>query len=513
MEQNAEQQSSGTERHRMSTEGHESQLIDAVRGTLDRLNVLWDRVSMEDSKREARTQRVFDHMHGLLDDIVTAEEGMVQGVGANIEAHRHAVDRYRRELSMTSFDETLYQPGSIALLKELKKEHERLVAKRNEALKYQGDVHDRLITLHSRLGSYAPRFEDVDEVILPAAKRGELERACEQAEHLLNDRLEVVQMVHTNIKRRIERLGVSDLTEEEFGLQALDFTADGVVVSVNTLQRLEALQDKLELAWSDWQADAQFQFVELRCRLEHLYDACFVPDDERLLLDDFDTETHGTERLHMLKETADTLEQRHERAGEVFSKFKEWHTLWQEKTVAEEGSIDYKGRDYMRRIKRTTELETLIPRALQDLCGAVMDYFRDHPDKGEADLLIGGQRADRHAQFLQEQYAKEKEEKRQAKKNLPTGRKFSHPTNGDRHLHQIRRTPMKPPRKPTSGNFNINAVETVLSHNKANASFSRSSIDFTLLTATSTPIQHRKFGARLSTKSATPSTSQRGSEK
>ena len=55
----------------MWTEGHESQLIDAVRGKLDHLNVLWDQISMEGPMREARTELVFTHLQDVLDDIVS----------------------------------------------------------------------------------------------------------------------------------------------------------------------------------------------------------------------------------------------------------------------------------------------------------------------------------------------------------------------------------------------------------------------------------------------------------
>ncbi|KAH7723701.1 CRE-SPD-1 protein [Aphelenchoides avenae] len=516
MVQDAEQLSGGTEQHRMSAEGNESQLMDAVRDTLDWLNVLWDRVSMEDAMRESRTRLVYAHIYDLLDEITISEESTVQRARADIEAHRHAVDDYRRELSMAAFDETIYEPGSITLLNELIKERTRLVAKRNEVLVHQGDVHDKLITLHVRLGSFAPSFEDVHEVILPAAALKELERACEQAEYLLNDRLEAVQKLQDNIKLWIERLSFDGLTEEEFGLLALNFSADGVVVSDSTLQRLTALQDRvsfwgnerdmkavLEPAWSEWQADVQFKFDELRCRLKYLYEACFVPDDERLLLDDFDAETHEPERLHAAKQAVDSLQQRYDRASEVFSRFAEWHTLWQEKTAAEAGPIDYKGRDLLTRIKRTTDLERLVSRALQELCAAVSDYLRKHPDKGDADLLIGGMRADRRAQLLQEQH---KEEKRLAKKKQPVDRKSSNPTGGDRHLHETRRRPLKALRKPTFGNFDVSAIEPVLNHNEAEASSPSSSIGRLWPTATSTPIKHRKSAARLSTKSEAPST-------
>lgn len=90
-----------------------------------------------------------------------------------------------------------------------------------------------------------------------------------------------------------------------------------------------------------------------------------MPNDERLLLDNFDagkiptflrrlylvSETHGTERLRSVKQAADTLEQRYERASEVFNKFAEWHILWREKTIAEDRPTDFNGRDLMMRIK------------------------------------------------------------------------------------------------------------------------------------------------------------------
>jgi hypothetical protein len=65
-----------------------------------------------------------------------------------------------------------------------------------------------------------------------------------------------------------------------------------------------------------------------------------------------------------------------------------------------------------------TDLDALVRRALRELCAAVQDHLREHPDVGEADLLIGGERVDRRAELLREQYEAEKAEKRLAKVRL-----------------------------------------------------------------------------------------------
>ncbi|KAH7727506.1 Protein DMSR-6 [Aphelenchoides avenae] len=496
---------------RTSMDDYESQLVDGVRGTVDRLNVLWTQISMEPRMRQARTQLVFDHIHDLLEEIVTQEEAMVRSVSDDTEARRLAVDGYRRELSMTTFDDSIYQPGSIALLKALDKEHDRLVAKHAEVLSHQIEVHTKLKDLHLRLGSDAPFFEGVEEVILPATTRNELSRVCEQAEQWLNDRLEAVHKLQTNVKRLLVRLGSEGVTEEELGLCEQDFSAVGVIISDNAVRRLGQLQDKFESAWTKWQDDAKSQFDALRQRLQEAYEKCLVPGNERLPLDNFNAED-GAEFLRKMGRTLDALEQRHERAGKVFDKFVEWHTLWQEK----EAPIDYNSRDLSKRINRMADLDTFVPRAMRELCVAVQEHIRQHPDVGEADLFVGRQRIDLHAQDILEQYNADKEEKRLAKarvefnKKQPVGRKFGKPTDADRNLHQIRRTPMKKPRKPTAFGFDVSAIETAHFRNSTIAaprpSSPRSSIGLPPLSATTTPRKLRKFAVRPSTRPAPPTT-------
>lgn len=83
---------------------YESQLVDGVRGTVDRLNVLWTQISMEPRMRQARTQLVFDHIHDLLEEIVSIS---LQSLYANCAVlgnsrRGHGAQRFGRHRSAST---------------------------------------------------------------------------------------------------------------------------------------------------------------------------------------------------------------------------------------------------------------------------------------------------------------------------------------------------------------------------------------------------------------------------
>jgi hypothetical protein len=463
---------------------------------------------MEQHAREKRVEQAYAHFYGLLDDIVSSEEAMVQGVISDLEKRRTDVNQYRSELLLSEFDETLYPPRSIPLLKAFEKELHRLEAKRSEILAQQSELYHRLNQLYRRLANDVPSFEGIQNKVLPANVMEDIKTMCSEAETELAKRLDEVLKLQAQAKLMTSRLTEQDVSEDEKELIYRDFLDTETVIPADLPDKFRRINDALHTQYEEWLQQASFEYDELIFKLEDLYEKLSVEESERVPMDKFNPEEHGVEYLTMLRHKFEHFYERYQRGKIVFDKFAEWQRLFKEKVGYEDAATgtdfyNNRGGALNQRLKRINFLEKHVPQVQQELAKLV-EEFTENMD----DIMVDGVTPDKKAEQMVIQHELEKEQRRMAK-HLEKQRQLEEETKY--RGSPLKRTPMKTVkatptplkgkhRKRSISCTNLSVITPVRSNADGNPMTSSpkncSSESFlqTYHTPTSTPIKKRKMG-------------------
>lgn len=114
---------------------------------------------------------------------------MVRGVETDIQVVMEVVNGIRKELAEPAFPLSAHKPGSVALLKALRKDLARLKDAKDLLMEKQLREHDALARLCTRLNEEPPLFEGVEEVVLPKAQVDEIARLRAEKQALCEERL------------------------------------------------------------------------------------------------------------------------------------------------------------------------------------------------------------------------------------------------------------------------------------------------------------------------------------
>lgn len=90
---------------------------------------------------------------------------MVDGVKSDIKSSLEMDNAIRKELGEPPFKEDAFKKNSVNLLKNLRKDLDRLKTQKSEMMKAQLNYYDELSSICERLDEEVPNFEGVEDKV------------------------------------------------------------------------------------------------------------------------------------------------------------------------------------------------------------------------------------------------------------------------------------------------------------------------------------------------------------
>ncbi|KAI3420228.1 hypothetical protein GPALN_003545 [Globodera pallida] len=414
------------QRQRIGVEDSAENLARTIRSEFRGLNELWNRVHMDMPTREHRAQQASEYVHNLLRDIRSSEEEMIRSVVADLEARREAVSNLRKFLALPSFEESLYPPDSIALLKALDTEMNRLVVKREEFVGRQMTLYEKYCALCVQTGTMAHSVEGVHDRVLTEAELGKLNDEIKTVRSLFNKRLEKALQLQAESKRIYESIQLpanNSIGEDDLHCLRIDLHNHSVVLSSDVLKKMGAINQRLKDHYDAWIEQVAFRYDELIVKLDDLATKCYRPPLSTEYPSKPNLKLLNESQLQSLEEEVRARQEVYERAKLVFDKLNEWMASWKQKLDTERRvcrASFYKNRagSLNTKLKQRKMVEQKVPKLLDELhelCDEYVKQFRVD------DIVIDGKRADLYAKSVMQGYQQDREvQKAQKQFSTPT---------------------------------------------------------------------------------------------
>ncbi|KAI3420259.1 hypothetical protein GPALN_003575 [Globodera pallida] len=428
------------QRQRIGVEDSAENLARTIRSEFRSLNELWNRVHMDMPTREHRAQQASEYVHNLLRDIRSSEEEMIRNVVADLEARREAVSNLRKFLALPSFEESLYPPDSIALLKALDTEMNRLVVKREEFVGRQMTLYEKYCALCVQTGTMAHSVEGVHDRVLTEAELGKLNDEIKTVRSLFNKRLEKALQLQAESKRIYESIQLpanNSIGEDDLHCLRIDLHNHSVVLSSDVLKKMGAINQRLKDHYDAWIEQVAFRYDELIVKLDDLATKCYRPPLSTEYPSKPNLKLLNEGQLRSLEEEVRARQEVYERAKLVFDKLNEWMASWKQKLDTERRACRasfYKNRagTLNAKLEKKKRVDQKVPKLLgelRELCDEYVKQFRVD------DIVVDGKRADLYAKSLMQGYQQDNEVQNAQKAAGRTAVRALK-LHGDRQQHQ-----------------------------------------------------------------------------
>ncbi|KAL3110074.1 hypothetical protein niasHT_015677 [Heterodera trifolii] len=386
-------------------------VIISVRNEFGYLNQLWDTVHMDLPTRECRVEEACEFMTNLLQDIRKSEEKMVRDIVSDLEIRRKAVSILRNFLGLPSYDESLLPPKSIALLKVLDSEKNRLEAKREEIVGNQARLTGKYNALCDRVGKTARQIEGVHDRILSEDELDKLKGEVDALQTFVNKRLEKALQLQAESKRIFDtiRPSINSFNEDDLDhFLRVDLDSQSIVLSTDFLEKMEKFNQRLKVHHKLWLQQVTFRYEELLVKLEELSAKVFQPSEFPAKPN---LENLSEKELKKMEEEVRIRQQMYEQAKPVFDKLNEWMDSWKQKLDIERRvcrASFYKNRagSLDKRLKQKKIVEQKVPKLLNELCELCNDYVKNFQLN---DIIVEGLRADKYAESKMQSYHQDQE--------------------------------------------------------------------------------------------------------
>ncbi|KAL3101997.1 hypothetical protein niasHS_003406 [Heterodera schachtii] len=402
-------------------------VIISVQNEFGYLNQLWDTVHMDLPTRECRVEEACEFMINLLQVIRKSEEKVVRDIVSDLEIRQKAVTNLRNFLGLPSFDESLFPPKSIALLKVLDSEKNRLEAKREEIVGSQARLTEKYKALCDRVGTTARQIEGVHDRIMSKDVLDKLEGEVNALQTYVNERREKALQLQAESKRIFEtiRPSINSFSEDDLHFLRVDLDSQSIVLSSAFLKKMEKINERLKDHHHSWLQQVTFRYDELLVKLNELSAKCFQPSTE--LSAKPNLENLSEKELQKLEEEVRIRQQKYERAKPVFDKLNEWMDSWKQKLnierrVCRASFYTNRAGDLNKKLKQQKTVEQKLPKLLNELCELCNDYIKNFQLN---DIIIDGLRADKYAESEMRNYHQDKEVQKAQKLSNPLKRSTS----------------------------------------------------------------------------------------
>uniref|UniRef100_A0A914E4D6 Protein regulator of cytokinesis 1 n=1 Tax=Acrobeloides nanus TaxID=290746 RepID=A0A914E4D6_9BILA len=402
-------------KRRVSVDNTLANLLNKIHSTMARLNELWNEVSMEERARVSRIEHAYGHFYNLLDDIIRAEEDMVAGVYSDIEGSRLAVSDIRRELGLEAFNESLYAPHSVALLKAMDRDLVELKELKREKLAYQQELIREYENICTKLGIESDRFLADQDHLLSAEELHSLQlKKIDLGVELQQIELEVKNW-QEETRRIYEKIGADSLSPVQSNILYTDISES--VFSPEIRVSFQQLFEKAQADYEKWVAISDFEYAEMMILLKDLWNKCAIPEENRTFPERFNPETQSHTDIDALRKEIAYLQQRYEECRPIFDKLNHWLSLFKEKQELDErystdALFNNRGGSLNNILKRQNQLAKLLPKALSELQTSCHTYEKSHNGKC---VYVDGMPANQYAEWVMRSYEQQKEINRRIK--------------------------------------------------------------------------------------------------
>nr|CDJ85267.1 C. briggsae CBR-SPD-1 protein [Haemonchus contortus] len=393
-------------------------VVNNVRGAIDKLNGLWDEVHMSEAARTSRVNTAFEHICSLLNDMVQSEECMIKNVGIEISDGLRKINRMRSQLGMEQWENKRAPPGSIELRNSINAEIRKLLPLFETRQNEQAELIDRLHHLCFRLGIDDSEFSiptESDELI-SGEKLGALDARRLELEDVLHKRVKKVQKWQKELNKFVKKLGNDALSEDEDlrSLLSVDFANEETSVPESVVDTLEEYYGRWCQMYTEYVQEREFRWLELYSRVSELWEACHVADIERLIPACYNPDKHTDRDIEKISTEISRLESLYAARKDVFDVLTAWKEKWAEKLALEEKKKDpeyfqNRGREnnvYLdAKIERTLNDHT-IPKLMRKLISAYEEYRQSHPGD---DIRVDGLTPPDYVKFVLDEYNASKE--------------------------------------------------------------------------------------------------------
>ncbi|KAL7075055.1 hypothetical protein ACQ4LE_005572 [Meloidogyne hapla] len=452
-------------------------------GALDKLEQLWDKIHMDETMREDRRQQVTKYHKNLLQEILESEEKLVTNVGKDILERQKVISDLRALFNEPMFDQSVFQPGSVALLKALNDELSRLNKKRDQGLKLQKELFAAYELSCKRLGEQPEAIDGLNERFLSASELETLRIRVAELKRILNERLQKAFQYQSEAIKIYEIIHHSSkpvLTEADQQYMKINLHNHNTEISTALLDKLEFLCQKLKDQHDSWLEQVAFRYDELLIQFSDISEKCFLSPAAKHSLENIDPSKLNETELKRLEEQVIQRKQLYERAQPIFDLLREWMNSWKQKLEAERRvcrASFYKNRggSLSQKLKQRKMLDIKVPKLLHEL-HALCDKYEEL--YGIEDIIVDGLRADRYADRVVEEYERERELHR-VQKQLTTNKGPQTPGRTKyvfgTTTYSAQSTPTRP---PAARKLNLKMPTTVGTSRTRKRSLSESQISF-----------------------------------
>lgn len=421
-------------RRRISVDLSTAEAVTVIRGTMDRLNELWDEVYMDEAQRVRRVECFYRHIKSLMNDMIESESGMVVSVKASIKDWLPEINEMRAEVGLPAFETHPYRPESVGLYRALDKERTRLTALREDRLNGQRQMVEEMRNITMRLGQEAGEMPDQEKIWDDETLSRLQERVIESSREL-SERMGRASQWQTDLQRWYHQMGKVPINEATKTFMDTALDDQERIFDVSFMEGFKDAHRAARMEYNEWIEQAQFDYTEAMVKLEELWDLCHVAEGERRFAHAFNPSTNTAADLEKLLQEVDKLSRFYQERLDVYAKLKEWKDLWAEKVEYDSHANDknsYKNRGGQLQValQRQKYIAAHLPIVLKELKAEVEKYNAKR-EPHEA-IFIDGQTPCEHVEWIMEEYRAQKELDRMRKKQATCG-----------GLNQVKITPKK----------------------------------------------------------------------
>ncbi|KAI1731540.1 microtubule associated protein (MAP65/ASE1 family) domain-containing protein [Ditylenchus destructor] len=379
---------------------------------------LWDRVKLDKESQRALVNKILKRIDIVLDDIVSAEEKMVEKVPKDINSRRNDLLKIRSEFKQSPFDESRFPTESLILLKALEADLSHWRARKEAIMQRQQQLYNKLKELCYRADLVPTEMNGIYDTMIDSKELIHLETMVNDAKETLNLRLETLQELHQESMRIHKTLGEnSKLSTDEVQLLGLDIHSPSTVITADLVTQFMALNEKLKDLHDEWVESVAIRYDELMSKMDELSQKCNVSDLPNFP-NEFDPAKIDDSHMKQLKEEVIMLEDKYRRGRNVYDKLYEWTSLWKQKLNAEQKACrasfyNNRGGSIVNTLKRQKAIDVKLPKILEELKQVVTEHISSGADV--ADILVEDMRPDAYVQFVVDEYQKDKEMQRMQK--------------------------------------------------------------------------------------------------
>ncbi|KAM9352344.1 protein regulator of cytokinesis 1-like [Symphorus nematophorus] len=456
-----------------SSEVHAAESVAYLNRALVRLQVIWEEIGIPEEQRLQRTNDVHKHIKGLLDLMITEEEGLKKRVLNSIEAHQKELSELCSELSMPPFEEedgcTMLQMEKnsrtrLEVLREQKRQrmeelkgligtdrelcdimcttpfcidqHSVPSLQQLEAYRtYLGDLtkekerrHDEFVSLKKEIVVCMDDLEQHPETSF------EMDVMCEDEEAfcLSDDNISALKLLLSQLQERKAenelrcaafRTKIQELWERlQIPQEDREALSEHMVKSKKrNIEALRAEADRLEVL----KLQSIKSFIEsVRAEIALFWERCFYSQEQQQAFAPYHADDFTEALLSLHEAEVSSLKKYYEDHRQLFEGVTKWQENWTlylelDKKANDPSRFNNRGGNLLKEEKQRTDLQKSLPK-LEKSLKAQIDVWEQENGR---EFLVNGQK---FLEYVQQQWQnhhteKEKEKlERQLKKTKQT---------------------------------------------------------------------------------------------